>query len=138
MKSRVEGPSVARAFWRSVGVVLTGTVAAQSIPLLGSLVIARIYAPAEFGLFSAWLGMVMMAAVVVTGRFEMTLAVEADGAPRRFAMVATLGTILMASLFFALVAGVVYLSGGLPDQVKPGMVILFVPATLLVGVTHTW
>jgi O-antigen/teichoic acid export membrane protein len=118
--------------------VLTGTVAAQSIPLLGSLVIARIYAPAEFGLFSAWLGMVMMAAVVVTGRFEMTLAVEADGAPRRFAMVATLGTILMASLFFALVAGVVYLSGGLPDQVKPGMVILFVPATLLVGVTHTW
>lgn len=138
MTSHAGGPSAARVFWRSVGVVLTGTVAAQSIPLLGSLVIARIYAPAEFGLFSAWLGMVMMAAVVVTGRFEMTLVVEADGAPRRFAMVATLGTILVASLFFALVAGVVYFSGGLPDQVKPAMVVLFVPATLLVGVTHTW
>ena len=138
MTSYAGGPSAARVFWRSVGVVLTGTVAAQSIPLLGSLVIARIYAPAEFGLFSAWLGMMMMAAVVVTGRFEMTLAVEADGAPRRFAMVATLGTILLASLFFALVAGVVYFSGGLPDQVKPAMVVLFVPVTLLVAVTHTW
>jgi hypothetical protein len=52
-----EDRSTVRTFWRSVGLVLTGTVAAQSIPLLGSLVIARIYAPAEFGLFSAWLGM---------------------------------------------------------------------------------
>lgn len=138
MTLQAEGPSAVRAFWRSVSVVLTGTVAAQSIPLLGSLVIARIYAPAEFGLFSAWLGMVMMAAVVVTGRFEMTLAVEADGAPRRFAMVATLSTILMVSSFFALVAGGVYFSGGLPDQVKPTMVILFVPATLLAGVINTW
>jgi O-antigen/teichoic acid export membrane protein len=138
MTSHAEGPSTTRVFWRSVGVVLTGTVAAQSIPLLGSLVIARIYAPAEFGLFSAWLGMVMMAAVVVTGRFEMTLAVEADGAPRRFAMIATLGTIFLVSLFFFLVAVTVYFSSQLLDQVKPAMVILFVPATLLVGVTHTW
>ena len=138
MTLQAEERSAIRTFWRSVGVVLTGTVAAQSIPLLGSLVIARIYAPAEFGLFSAWLGMVMMAAVVVTGRFEMTLAVEADGAPRRFAMVATLSTILMVSSFFALVVGGVYFSGSLPDQVKPLTLMLFVPAALLAGVTHTW
>ena len=115
MTSRDEAPSEARVFSRSVGVVLTGTVAAQSIPILGSLVIARIYAPSEFGLFSTWLGMVLMAAVVVSGRFEMALVVEADGAPRRFAMVATLTTILLASSFFALVAGVVYFSGSLPE-----------------------
>jgi O-antigen/teichoic acid export membrane protein len=121
-----------------VGVVLTGTVAAQSIPLLGSLVIARIYAPAEFGLFSAWLGMVMMAAVVVTGRFEMALAVEADGAPRRFAVAATLGTILLVSFCFALIAGGVYFASGLFEKVQPAMVGLFVPAALLAGVTHTW
>jgi O-antigen/teichoic acid export membrane protein len=130
--------SAIRTFWRSVGVVLTGTVAAQSIPLLGSLVIARLYSPAEFGLFSAWLGMVMMAAVLVTGRFEMALAVEADGAPRRFAVVATLGTILLVSFFFALIAGGVYFATGLLENVQPAMVGLFVPAALLVGVTHTW
>jgi O-antigen/teichoic acid export membrane protein len=130
--------SAIRTFWRSVGVVLTGTVAAQSIPLLGSLVIARLYAPAEFGLFSAWLGMVMMAAVLVTGRFEMALAVEADGAPRRFAVVATLGTILLVSFFFALIAGGMYLATGLLENVQSAMVGLFVPAALLAGVTHTW
>lgn len=133
-----EGRSTVRTFWRSVGVVLTGAVAAQSIPLLGSLVIARIYVPAEFGLFSAWLGMVMMAAVVVTGRFEMALAVETDGVPRRFAVAATLSTILLVSYFFALIASVIYFAGGLLDNVKPAMVGLFVPAALLVGVTHTW
>lgn len=138
MTLQAEVPSAVKVFWRSVGVVLTGIVAAQSIPLLGSLVIARIYAPAEFGLFSAWLGMVMMAAGIVTGRLEMTLAVEADGAPRRFAMAATLSTILLASSFFALIAGAVYFWGGLPSQVTPVMVIFFVPAALLAGVTHTW
>jgi len=133
-----EDRSTVRTFWRSVGLVLTGTVAAQSIPLLGSLVIARIYAPAEFGLFSAWLGMVMMAAVLVTGRCEMALAVEADGAPRRFAVAATFGTILLVSFFFALIAGGVYLASGLLENVQPAMVGLFVPAALLAGVTHTW
>ena len=138
MTLSVDDRSAIRTFWRSVGLVLTGTVAAQSIPLLGSLVIARLYAPAEFGLFSAWLGMVMMAAVLVTGRFEMALAVEADGAPRRFAVVATLGTILLVSFFFALIAGGVYLAGGLLENVQPAMMVVFVPAALLAGVTHTW
>lgn len=138
MTSRVEVPSAVKSFWRSVSVVLTGTVAAQSIPLLGSLVIARIYAPADFGVFSAWLGIVMMAAVIVTGRFEMALAVEADGAPRRFAVVATLGTILLVSSFFSLIAGGVYLASGLLEIVQPAMAGLFVPAALLAGVTHTW
>lgn len=138
MTLHAEERSTVRIFWRSVGVVLTGTVAAQSIPLLGSLVIARIYAPAEFGLFSAWLGMVMMAAVVVTGRFEMALAVEPDGAPRRFAVTATLATIFLASSFLALIAGGIYFAGGMLDNVQPAMVGLFVPAALLAGVTHTW
>jgi O-antigen/teichoic acid export membrane protein len=79
MTLNINSPSEVKFFWRSVGLVLTGTVAAQSIPLLGALVIARIYAPTEFGVFSAWMGIVMLAAVVVTGRFEMALAVEVDG-----------------------------------------------------------
>ena len=138
MTSGVEVPSAVKSFWRSVSVVLTGTVAAQSIPLLGSLVIARIYAPADFGVFSAWLGIVMMAAVIVTGRFEMVLAVEEDGAPRRFAVSATLGTILLVSIFFSLIVGVLYLTTGLLEYFHPVMVSLFVPAALLAGVTHTW
>jgi O-antigen/teichoic acid export membrane protein len=127
-----------RSFWRSVSVTLTGTVATQSIPLLGYFVNARLYAPAEFGIFYVWLGMVTMAAVLVTGRFEMVLSVEADGAPRRFAVAVTLGFILLVSFFFALIAAYVYLATGLLKNVQPAMVGLFVPAALLAGVMHTW
>ena len=63
-------------FWRNVVAVLTGTVAAQSIPLLASLLIARLFAPADFGLFATWLAVVLVAAVAVTGRFEISLAQE--------------------------------------------------------------
>jgi O-antigen/teichoic acid export membrane protein len=138
MTSPLDTPPDAKSFLRSVGVILTGTIAAQSIPLLGSLVIARIYSPADFGGFSAWLGIVMMAAVIVTGRFEMALAVEADGEPRRFAVAATLGTILLVSIFIALIVGVLYLTTGLLENFQPLMAGLFVPAALLAGVTHTW
>jgi O-antigen/teichoic acid export membrane protein len=127
-----------KSFWRSVGMVLTGTVAAQSIPLLGSFVIARIYAPADFGVFSAWLGVVMIAAVIVTGRFEMALALEADGTPRRFAVIATLGTILLVSIFFSLIVGVLYVTTDLLENTQSVIAGLFVPAALLAGVTHTW
>lgn len=133
-----EGPAAAKTFWRSVGVVLSGTVAAQSIPLLGSLIIARLYAPAEFGLFSAWLGMAMMAAVIVTARFEMALAVEPDGEPRRFAVLATLATVCVVSLLFLVIASAVYFSAGFSGHFTLLMLALFVPATALIGVTHTW
>ncbi len=94
-------------FWQSVGIVLSGAAVAQAIPLLGTLVIARLYLPEEYGLFAAWLGVVSLAAVIVTGRFEIALALEADGEPRRLAMGATLITIgvttvtLIAALLFA-------------------------------------
>ena len=84
-------------FWRSVGIVLTGSAMAQAIPLLGSLAIARIYAPGEFGLFATWLGLTSLLAVAITGRFEMALPLEPDGEPRRVAVVAVLVTIAAAS-----------------------------------------
>lgn len=127
-----------RGFWRSIGVVLGGTMVAQSIPLLGSLVIARLYSPADFGMFSAWLGMVLLAGVVITGRFEMALAVEPDGAPRRLAMAATLATIVLASGTLAALATVIYFGSTALDGVGPLFVLLFVPATLLTGVIHSW
>lgn len=138
MTSPLNSPAEVKSFWRSVGVVLTGTVAAQSIPLLGSLVIARIYSPADFGIFSGWLGFVMIAAVIVTGRFEMALAVEADGTPRRFAVTATLSTVMLVSILFSLIVGVLYLTTYQLENTQPVMAGLFVPAALLAGVTHTW
>jgi O-antigen/teichoic acid export membrane protein len=86
-------------FWRRVTTVLMGTAIAQAIPLLGSLLIARLYAPAEFGLFAVWIGMVALAAVVVTGRYEAALAVEPDGGSRHIGVQAVLLVVTVATGF---------------------------------------
>ena len=126
------------SFFSSTKTVLLGMAAAQSIPLLGSLLITRLYAPAEFGVFSAWLGMVLMAAVIVTGRLEVALAVEPDGEPRRFAMVATLTTIAIGSGVLGVLSLVAYRVVPAFNAVTPGLVLMFLPATLLVAALQTW
>ncbi|MCP5282490.1 MAG: lipopolysaccharide biosynthesis protein [Rhodoferax sp.] len=138
MKIGASPSEAARGFWRSVSVVLSGSLVAQSIPLLGALIITRLYAPAAFGQFSAWLGAAMLAAVVVTGRFEMALAVVADGVPRAQAMRATLQTTVLACLVLAVVGAVLVLATDWLPHVHPVLVVLFVPATLLVAMTHSW
>jgi O-antigen/teichoic acid export membrane protein len=138
MTRSARSTDAARGYWRSVSVVLTGSLVAQSIPLLGALVITRLYAPAAFGQFSAWLGAAMLAAVVVTGRFEMALAVVADGAPRAQAMRATLQTTVLACLVLALIGAVLLLATDWLPHVHPVLMILFVPAALLVAMTHSW
>lgn len=126
-------------FFRSAKTVVLGMAVAQLIPLLGSLIIARVYAPAEFGLFSAWLGLVLMAAVLVTGRFEMALVVEPDGEPRRFAMQATLFTILAVCGILGVIAiGALRFWPALFEGLTSGLVWMFIPATLLVSVVQTW
>lgn len=126
------------SFFRSTRLVLFGMVVAQAIPLLGSLLIARLYLPTEFGAFSTWLGVAMTGAVLVTGRLEMALVIEADGEPRRFAMSATLATICAVSVvLFVCVLGVYGLALDAHD-LTPGLVLAFLPATFLMAVTQTW
>ena len=126
-------------YWRNVGSVLTGTMLAQMIPVAGSLVIARQYAPSDFGVFSAWLGMVLFLAVVLTGRFETALAIEDDGEPRRLAFVSTLATA-------CLVAGAAVTILGVGTAVAPGMtgsfpailIVASVPTALAIATAQTW
>jgi O-antigen/teichoic acid export membrane protein len=126
------------AFFSSTRLVLLGMVVAQAIPLLGSLLIARLYLPTEFGAFSTWLGVAMTGAVLATGRLEMALVIEADGEPRKFAMSATLATICAAAV--ALFVCVLVFYGLVLDAhgLTPGLVLAFLPATLLMAVTQTW
>lgn len=125
-------------FWRSVSSVFSGMLIAQAIPILGSLFITRIYAPHEFGVFAAWLGVVMLFSVMVTGRFEVVLVIEEDGSPRIFAVLATVFTIVLSCLFLLLVVLVAYLW-------KPGFLdfplmlfVFFVPAVFFLALSITW
>lgn len=125
-------------FLRSVGSVLSGTLVAQLIPIAGTLVLARIFDPAAFGVFSAWLGGVLFLAVVLTCRFETSLAVEADGLPRRFGVAMTLVTIGLTSLIAAVL---VWLGAILKLEVLTrlpvGLLASAVPTAALIAATQT-
>src|SRR3546814_20399001 len=84
-------------FWKNTASVLSGTLVAQAIPLVGTLIVARLFAPADFGVFAAWLAIVNVLSVVLTARFESSLAVVPDGAPRDIAFFATIATTLILS-----------------------------------------
>jgi O-antigen/teichoic acid export membrane protein len=88
---------MSKSFFHSVSYVFGGTFLAQLIPLAGTLALARIFPPSDFGIYSVWLGVVLFLSVVLTGRFEMSLAVEHDGDPRRLAATVTLFTIALGS-----------------------------------------
>lgn len=124
-------------FWRSVTVVLSGAAAAQAIPLIGSLVLARLFAPAEFGLFAAWLGMAALGAVVLTGRYEMALALEQDGEPRQVGVRATLLVVAASGAALLVLAFLVIWLGLLPS-VPTWLLLLGAPAAAAIAASQTW
>lgn len=126
-------------YWRTVALVFSGTAVAQAIPLVGSLVIARLFAPAEFGVFTAWLGIAAIVGVFVTGRFEMALALEPDGEPRERAAMATVATTLLLVAAVTLIGTPVYLLLGdrLP-QLPSALLLLFVPAFITLAASQIW
>ena len=57
-------------FWKHLLTVMSGSVAAQALPILAAPLITRLCTPAEMGAFSVWFGVVAIAAVIATLRLE--------------------------------------------------------------------
>ncbi len=126
-------------YWRSVVAVLSGTAMAQALPVLGSLVIARLYAPEDFGIYSAWLGAVSIVAIVSTGRFELALALEADGEPRQKAVFAALLTLLLAFAALALITALFCLfASKLLESTSGALAAAFAPTALLIALVQIY
>jgi O-antigen/teichoic acid export membrane protein len=125
-------------FWRNTASVLSGTVVAQAIPLVGTLIMARLYAPAHFGTFAAWLAIVTVLAVALTGRFESSLAVVDDGEARETAFFVTLATVglfgMAAMLIVAVLAAVAPALLGMP----PLLMATLVPAAIAYALSQSW
>lgn len=131
--------SVRRDYWRAVALVFSGTAVAQMIPLLGSLVIARLFLPAEFGIFMAWLGISALAGVFVTGRFEMALALEPDGPLRTEAASATFITTMLVLALVTVIglAAWPFVATFLP-KIPPPLLWLYVPAVASLASAQIW
>ncbi|MHA6643015.1 lipopolysaccharide biosynthesis protein [Mesorhizobium sp. A623] len=125
------------SYWRTVAFVFSGTAFAQLFPLLGSLLVARLYVPAEFGTFMAWLGIAAVTGVFVTGRFEMALALVDDGPRRAEAATATVVTTMLLLSLVAATGAIAYpFVVGLLPPIPPGLVWLFVPAAGALAATQ--
>lgn len=126
------------AYFHSIKTVLMGMMVSQVIPLVGSLVIARIFTPADFGLFAAWLGLVTTTAVVLTGRFEMVLVTEGDGHPRINAMLITLITIFIITCLFVPFVIVAYFYTPLLQDFGFTLIFIMLPASTLTAMAQCW
>lgn len=128
---------MADRFWPSVISVLTGTAMAQSIPLIGSLVIARLFAPADYGYFATWLGFVSIAAVISTGRFEHSLVLEPDGELRRLAVLSTMVTTLLGALVLGFLLSITLVLDVLPFEFNSTlMVVALIPTAFLMAIAQ--
>jgi O-antigen/teichoic acid export membrane protein len=61
------------SYARNVITLMAGTGMAQIIPLLISPMLTRLYTPEDFGMFAFYLAVVSIAAVPVTGRYELAI-----------------------------------------------------------------
>lgn len=68
-------------FWKHLLTVLSGSVAAQALPILAAPLITRLCRPADLGQFGVWYGVVAIAAVAATLRMENAMII--DHAPAR-------------------------------------------------------
>ena len=124
---------------RSTRTVLLGMAVSQAIPILGSLIITRLYAPDSFGVFAAWVGMVYVAAILITGRFEMAFAIVKDESARQAGVVATLLTATISALALILiVAAVTFIWPQLLPNIPAPLVWSFIPAAFFTALTQIW
>jgi O-antigen/teichoic acid export membrane protein len=130
---------MSKSFFHSVSYVFAGTFLAQLIPIAGTFLLARIFAPSDFGIYSVWLGFVLFLSVVLTGRFEMSLAVEHDGDPRRHAAVMTLLTIaLVSAIAGCLLWLVMHIQIALISSLPLILILIAVPTSALVAAIQTF
>lgn len=125
--------------WTNVVSVLSGTAIAQAIPILGSLALAHFYAPSAFGIYSLWLGVVLIVAVIATLRLEMALVVVADGQPRSEAIQLVLVTVLFVGPIAGVGLALLWaMELTVADLSTPFLVASAIIAAILAAVSDSW
>ncbi len=63
-------------FWKHLLTVMSGSLAAQALPILAAPMITRLCTPAQMGAFSVWFGVIAIAAVPATLRLENAMILD--------------------------------------------------------------
>lgn len=125
-------------------VLFSGTAAAQLLNLASYPIIARIYSPADFGIFATFVAVSAIPGAIACGRFDLAVPTAPNGG--RFAVL-WLCTMFAAGMgLLSLVGGVVYWWGieGVVDPLRPillGLCVFFTgfcAAGALFLMRHDW
>ncbi len=126
-------------YWGRVASVFTGAAVAQAIPILGSLLIARLYAPEAFGVFSTWLGISLVITVCITYNLEHAFGLEPDGVTRENLVVTTVLLLLITGTALLIIAAlIVVIFGELHGHMSPALMILLVPMSMGAALSLVW
>jgi O-antigen/teichoic acid export membrane protein len=84
------------AFWKHAATVLTGTAAAQVLPLLLSPLITRLCTPGDMGTFGIWVGVIAIASTVATLRLQAAMILDHEPSAQQtcFSVVAYFSSLL--------------------------------------------
>lgn len=109
-------PAPPGSFARSVLTLMTGTTLANLVPVAISPILARLYAPADFGMFALYTAVAALLAVLATGRYEMAIVLPAADTEAVELLLLALGITLAATA--ATAVAVVALHGVLPGLLQ--------------------
>lgn len=90
-----------RNLFRGTVLLSGGTAIAQAIPIVSMPILARLYSPADFGVAAAYLAVVAMLSIAITGRYEMAINLpKQDGVAAALGLLALKLSILIGLLLF--------------------------------------
>lgn len=125
-------------FIRNISSVLSGSLIAHTIPIIGTLLIAKIFMPDAFGNYSMWLGGVMFLAVGLTFRFELSFNAAADGQEKHIGVMVTILTILFTTCsIVALTILITVLDVNLPKNLTFELIFLGIFSSSLLAFNQT-
>ena len=126
-------------YFKQLVSVFGGTAIAQIIPIIGSLIIARLYSPQDFGLFASWLSITTILSIFISLRYELALGLVDDGFNRQSALFAISIVCVITTIIAFLLLGFIYLSpikNNIPFN--SFSLLLLIPTALFIATNQVW
>lgn len=103
--------SIRRQFLTNVSTLMSGTVVAQAITMAFSLALTRLYAPAEYGHYSIFMGCASVLAAASTGAFDRVIILEKSKYEARRAATAVFVLAFSAAVAISVMGVVSFVTG---------------------------
>jgi O-antigen/teichoic acid export membrane protein len=127
-----------RSLLAATKITFSGLVIAQAVSLLGSLVIAGIFMPSEFGLFATWIGITSIASIVLSWRLELSLVTVPNGKERLRSLRLVLATIICSTLLLSILTSLAWVFIGLIQNQTKLSIIMFILVACLTSMIQAW